>query len=234
MADASHTLDRPAPGLVIAQPNRGFRYGAEAFWVVGRVLERGLPTTALDLGTGSGIMAALLARRGVTTRGIELRPEWEPLWRQTRRLSQPMPSLILEQADVHTVVGSVDCVVSNPPFFRADTGSLADDPWRRAARTESTATLADFVHVALGVLKPTGTAVFVVPVEREGEVLEAAGARQGHASAIQRIGRRRVILTLEPRPGPPPQAVQLGEQDDQVVDWIQRARAPIAAAPGPE
>ncbi|MEQ1568253.1 MAG: hypothetical protein ABMA64_21620, partial [Myxococcota bacterium] len=57
------TLDRPAPGVVIAQPARGFRYGSDAMWLVGFALATGpLPASALDLGTGSGVMAAQLER----------------------------------------------------------------------------------------------------------------------------------------------------------------------------
>lgn len=46
------TRDTPAPGLVIWQPKRAFRYGAEAFWLAGFAVEGGVPSTAIDLGTG--------------------------------------------------------------------------------------------------------------------------------------------------------------------------------------
>ncbi|MEQ1503891.1 MAG: hypothetical protein ABMB14_16740, partial [Myxococcota bacterium] len=78
------TFDAPAPGVVIAPPARGFRYTSDAMWLVGFALATGpRPTGALDLGTGSGVVAALLAARGIPSVGVDVRPEWAPLWAET-------------------------------------------------------------------------------------------------------------------------------------------------------
>ena len=114
------TIERPREGLSVAQPRRGFRYGSEAFWLVGFALNDGLPDTAVDLGTGSGIMACLLARSGVPTVGVELRPEWAPYWEVTLRESArgEQPTLIHGDVSSFEPEAPVGLVLSNPPFFQ--------------------------------------------------------------------------------------------------------------------
>src|SRR5688572_7988230 len=103
------TRDTPASGLAIFQPERGFRYGSEAFWLVGLALEGGGPRTALDLGTGSGIMAFLLARLGVDTLGVDGRPEWRELWARSLAESE-VSGVRLEVRDVRDPLPEVDLV----------------------------------------------------------------------------------------------------------------------------
>ncbi len=187
------TADRPAPGLVVHQPKRGFRYGAEAFWLVGYALSLGPPpASAVDLGTGSGVMALLLGRLGVPAHGVDVRAEWRPLWRDTLAESSVSASVRLTLRDVSEgPLGPVDLVVSNPPFFTSASGPRAADPWRAAARTESTATLHDFVAVAVGSLGPSGRACFVVPRERAHELEAHPSCRQ-----VVHVGRRRTLLAF--------------------------------------
>lgn len=210
------TVDQPAPGLRVVQPSRGFRYGAEAFWLAGLALDGGPVHTALDLGTGSGIVALLLASRGVDAVGIDARPEWEPLWRETLAGSTVAGRIRLERADVSDgFEGRFDRVVANPPFFAADTGPAAADPWKRAARTETTATLRQFLAVAEGALAPGGRVVVVVPVEREPEVLAATGLVPAR---IVRVGRRRSLVALA-REGEAATPEVRDEQDPVVRAW---------------
>jgi tRNA1(Val) A37 N6-methylase TrmN6 len=153
----------------------------------------------LDLGTGSGIVAGLLAHAGLDALGVDVRPEWQPLWAETRAHSALAGSLRLELADVATARWSdMDLVVSNPPFFAQRTGPVAPDPWRAAARTESTATLERFVQVGLAALAPSGRLCVVVPVERANEVREAAREAGAGVTRAVRVGRRRWLGELRP------------------------------------
>jgi tRNA1(Val) A37 N6-methylase TrmN6 len=203
MAD-EWTREEPLPGLVIWQPRRGFRYGAEAFWLAGFALEGGRPRTALDLGTGSGIVAGLLAARGVVTDGVDVRPEWEAGWSRSRADSRAFPALRV--ADVLAVDGAWDLVVSNPPYFPSGTGPTSPDEWKAAARSERTRALADFVAVATRVAP---RCCFVVPVEREADVLAAS---RHPASRIARVGRRRVLVELCAGRATPPTIEVLDEK----------------------
>ena len=220
------TADRPAPGLVVLQPARGFRYGAESFWLSGFALEV-LPAArdALDLGTGSGIAALLLARRGLDVLGIELRSEWRPLWEQSLARSTVAGRARLRTCDVRDVSGAFDLVVSNPPYFPAESGPAASDLWRATARTESTASLAEFVAVALRCLRPGGRACLVVPRDREEEVTGAGG----HVVRVVRVGRRRSLVALAHEPGSAAERTETTEDGPLCAGWY----GAVAGAHGP-
>lgn len=214
--------DRPAPGVVIHQPARGFRYGAEAFWLVGFALEAGEVATALDLGTGSGIAAMLLAARGVDAVGIDVRDEWAPLWRAT--LAESARPARLVRGDVRDGWGPVDLVVSNPPYFEAERGPVAPDPWKAAARTEGTATLAEFLAAAFAAIGGGGRVCFVLPIAREAEAV-----RLRAPTRWVRVGRRRVLLAWGAAPGDAT-PVAVSETDPRVTEWYARARGGPAGA----
>lgn len=205
------TLERPAPGVVVAQPARGFRFGAEAFWLAGAAMALA-PRTALDLGTGSGVVAQLLAARGVEVTGVDRWPAWADAWAASAGGAR------LLQADV---VGlhhpPVDVVVCNPPFFRAGSGPHAADPWKAVARTESTATLADFVAAAARCLAPDGTLIFVVPTDRAADLAAALPAALGVRSWVG-VGARRTMVwasggALSER------RAQISDVGDEVRGW---------------
>ncbi len=206
--------------MVVWQPERAFRYGSEAFWLVGFALEDGPVGTALDLGTGSGIAALLLARAGAVATGIDARAEWVPGW--ARSLAESAAHATLEVADVGRYdAPRVDVVVSNPPYFPKGTGPAAPDPWKAAARTEGTASLDGFVAASTRLGR---RACFVVPVERGAEVVASAAARGWGVSRWVQVGRRRALIAL--RPGDErATAERVDEDDPRVAAWVRRARA---------
>ena len=118
--------------------------------------------------------------------------------------------------------------VSNPPFFTADSGPVASDPWRRAARTETVATLADFVAAACRALAPEGRAVLVVPAERGPEVLAAAMGGSCHGARVLQVGKKRWVVVIRRGGAAHANVEYLGERDQQVLDWVAAARAVVA------
>lgn len=221
------TFDRPAPGVVVAQPRRGFRYGSEPFWLVGFALEGGPARAAVDLGTGSGIAALLLARCGVDAVGYDARPEWEACWAETRARSAVRARLAVRDV-ARGIPDRVDLVVTNPPFFPADSGPVAADPWRAAARTETTATLRGFVEAGLAALAPGGRLCAVVPSERAREV-ERAGEQTGAAvRRVVTVGRRRALVELG-EPAASVERASVTESDPRVRAWYAR----VAGEAGP-
>ena len=178
--------------------------------------------TALDLGAGSGIIGALLAARGATVTGVEVREEWAALWPLTLASPALGGRLTLRRADLRDARGPVDVVVSNPPFFPRGTGPVAEQAWRAAARTESSATLADVVAVALAAA-PAGLVVLVVPVERAPEVRRCAGEAGAGVAVDARVGARRAVVALRFGAADADPEV-LTESDPRVVGWYARAR----------
>ena len=139
--------ETPAPGLVVYQPRRGFRYAMDPFLLCGWALEGGRPSSVLDLGTGSGIMALLMARLGAEARGVDVRPEWVEL--ATRSARESGLGASFELADVRELDGlTADLALMNPPYLRAGQGAPSPDPWKAAARTELNGGLSELVAAA--------------------------------------------------------------------------------------
>ncbi len=219
------TRDEPASGVVVYQPKSGFRYGAEAFWLAGFALEGGSAERALDLGTGSGIIAMLLGSRGTRVTGYDSRSEWCGLWTRSLDESSLRSEVRLVVRDVAVGVpdAGVDLVVCNPPFFPAASGPASGNPWKAAARTECTATLTDFVSVAVGALRRGGRACFVVPREREQVVSHAAAGR----SRCVQVGRSRSLVELVVGGVETDDIVRCAETSSRARHWYMLANARI-------
>lgn len=223
------TADRPASGLVIHQPRRGFRYSSDAFWLAGFALAGGVPARVADLGTGSGIVAALLARQGARVLGIDSLPAWSPLWAQTLADSAQQGTLELLQRDVREGLadrGPFDLVVSNPPFFSPATGPASADPWHAAARFEGQARLADFVSVACAAA-PSGRVCLVLPTLRLAELRTYLPGGWSVAQEVH-VGRKRALVALVPATVST-RVAHLAASDDEVTGWVARAVAPVDA-----
>ena len=214
------TSESPTAGLVVHQPVHGFRYSAEAFWLVGFAIEGGLPENAVDLGTGSGIMAGLLAAQGVVVDALDVREEWEPYWQKTQSDSKLNGALRFHCVDV--VDGwddRVDLVLSNPPFFKASEGPGSPNLWKRAARTESTATLKDFICVGANCLRPGGRLCMVLPSVREREANRYADEYRLSLARTVKIGKKRVLLEWIAERVANPTCRTVDEQDDTIQHW---------------
>lgn len=229
------TRETPAPGLVIWQPKRGFRYSLDAFCLAGWALEGGTPEAALDVGTGSGVIALLLRHAGVgEVVGIDVQEEWLPLARRSARDSGL--DVRFACADVRTwpAPRRYPLVLSNPPYRPAGSGPVSPDPLRAAARHA--------LHGDLGALVTAMAArgervCLVLPQDQE------ARARLALSSSGRPLARRctlgaRLVL-LEGRPGGGPvhsEHVDLGDdlsESARVSGWYARLGVPLRPNPSP-
>lgn len=205
-------LDRPAPGLVVAQPHGGFKYTSDAFWLAGFALEAGAPRTAIDLGTGSGIVARLLAAAGLSVTGVDAHPSWAEGW---ARSSGPPVAFVTASVRSLPPLAPVDLVTCNPPYWPAGAGPAPRDDLLRAGRVEGEATLRDFVEAGLGLLAPGGTLAMVLPAARVRDL------SWGPILAVVTVGDRALV-----RFGAGPRAPDVAADEARERGWYARFGAP--------
>ena len=207
-------------GVTIWQPEQGYRYSSDSFWLAGFALDGGHPQLALDLGTGSGIIAFLLAGQGVRVLGIDVQGEWEKYWRRSFSESKVMGSIRLEQGDVDEGVGGkYDLVVSNPPFFPRGAGALPSNAFKAAAKFESSSTLARFVEVGLSALLPDGRFCLVIPAVREDEVVDVAASNGAGPARWVRVNERRTLMELNKEPIKKLEIVEITSECELARRW---------------
>ena len=128
-----------------------------------------LSDSAVDIGTGSGILALMMAQRNYKTEidAIEIDPNATILARQNVALS-PWPEQIhvLNTSLQHFYTGkqnTYSLIICNPPFF---TDSLkAPDLTRSLARHDDALPVNDLLEFTSKLLTEHGRAAFIIPVD---------------------------------------------------------------------
>ena len=134
----------------------------------------------LDVGTGTGLVALMLAQRfeHAHVTGLEIDAEASVQASENMRIS-PWPDRVkAEQADFRTwdpQVGiSFDLIACNPPYFNM---SLKNPDKRRSmARHDDDLPLAFLIGKSAGMLAPAGRLALVLPVVRVEEAMDQASS----------------------------------------------------------
>ncbi len=168
-------------------------------------------TRGADLGCGSGAVMLLLLLYGTERRmaGVDIRGSAVEACRENLRrfgLAGRGEAVLADYRRAPFEAGSMDFLVSNPPYFRAGCGGVSPDPERAAQRTES-ATVAELCRAAARYLKDGGSFYLVHRTEREREILAAlCGARLAavrRRTVFSSPGKTAPIFLLEAVKGAP-------------------------------
>ncbi|MBI2893219.1 MAG: methyltransferase [Deltaproteobacteria bacterium] len=152
------------------QPPGGYRYSVDSLLLVDFAATR-RARLCLDLGTGSGVVAVELVRRGACERAVGIEAQAE-LARCARKNADELAGRLeivegdLRRIRAHVKPGSFDLVVANPPYHALATGRPSPRPERAAARHEERSTLADFVGAARYALGRGGRLCLVLSAMR--------------------------------------------------------------------
>jgi tRNA1Val (adenine37-N6)-methyltransferase len=155
------TLDT-IKGVKLFQSKKGYRFSMDAV-LLENFIKAGQSARGIELGTGSGIISILLAKRLKKARitGIEIQ---KPLAEKARRnvnLNDLEEKIEILEADILSLrklfpPNKFDFVFSNPPFRKTRTGLISDDDERAAARHEINIKLPDLIDTAAYLLKNAG------------------------------------------------------------------------------
>jgi tRNA1Val (adenine37-N6)-methyltransferase len=172
--------------LTLAQDPGGYRFALDAFLLADFVPPT-ISSPLLDLGTGCGVVALLLARRfpHCTMVGVELQASLATLARRNVVRNDLSQQVRIIRADVRQAphlfaAGGFGTVVSNPPYRVAGSGRLNPHPEKAIARHELMLTLEQLVRACRHVLTHHGVLVVVYHPSRLAELcarLETASLR---------------------------------------------------------
>jgi len=129
----------------------------------------GIETRILDIGTGSGILALMMAQRNNKTEidAVEINTDAAVLAQKNVQLS-PWPDYIHIYNDPiqkfeSEIQNKYSLIISNPPFF---TDSLkAPDKARNTARHNDTLPVKDLLKITSKLLTENGKAAFIIPAD---------------------------------------------------------------------
>lgn len=130
-----------------------------------------------DLGCGSGILLLLLAREdpGLQINGVDIRQSAVESCTANIEANGLSARCSVQLADLRSApfpAGSMDFVITNPPYFALGSGAASPDAERAAMRTES-ATVQELCAAASALLRRHGSFYFVHRAERLPEIFAA-------------------------------------------------------------
>jgi tRNA1Val (adenine37-N6)-methyltransferase len=133
---------------------------------------------SLDIGTGTGLIALMLAQRFRESRIVAVEINEAAAIQATENVRSSLWADRIEviQADFRTWTpasfAKFDLIVCNPPFFSR---SLKNpDGQRAAARHDDDLSLSDLIPKSAGLLSPAGKLAIILPVGRVAEALVLA------------------------------------------------------------
>ena len=200
------TLDAFYHGRVrVLQKKRGYRFSVDAPLLADFIRTKA-DDEALDLGTGSGIIALLLSVKPFKKiTALEIQADLADLARRNVQLNGLGGRVEVVEADLRTYEPgrTFDLVFSNPPYVRKASGFLSPSSEKSAAKHELHGDIGDIMGKTADWLAPKGRACFVYPEARRTDFLAAAGES---GLAVRRL------RFVHPRAGDPPNLflVELG------------------------
>ena len=202
------TLDAVLGGrLRIIQKKSGYRFSIDALLLAHFVaLKEG--EECIDLGTGSGVVALILACRRSRGRilGIDIQEELVAMARRSVELNGLAGCIEIRRGDLRHpgslfAPASFDVAVFNPPYRRLRSGRTNPDRGKALARHEITGTAGDFLAAADLALKPGGRAYAVYPARRMVELISRMRAARIEPKLLRivhsRPGGRGELLLVE-------------------------------------
>ncbi|HOQ06333.1 MAG TPA: tRNA1(Val) (adenine(37)-N6)-methyltransferase [Clostridiales bacterium] len=149
-------------GLRLIQKTDGFCFGIDAVLLAyfAHVPKNG---AVIDLGTGTGIIAVLVAAKKEPARvvGLEIQDDMAEMASRSVALNGLQDKISIVRGDIRDAVqlfgpSSFDAVVTNPPYMEKGAGLLNPEDTKAISRHEILCSLEDVISVSARLLKPGG------------------------------------------------------------------------------
>ncbi len=164
-------------GLKLIQKKDGFCFGVDAV-LLSHFAQVTAGSRVIDLGTGTGIIAVLLAARKKPREviGLEIQAEVAEMARRSIEMNGLRDRVDIVHGDIKEAVklfgaSSFDAVVSNPPYMGKGGGLLNPADTKAISRHELLCTLEDVVSTAAKLLRPGGKFSMVHRPQRLADII---------------------------------------------------------------
>ena len=161
--------DQPIHGVLIRQPSKGYRFGVDALILAAHAISAHVRTPVLDIGTGSGVIAIILAR-SLKDRvvGIEVQEVLAEIARENVRTNGLADQVEIVRGDFRRyreLFGQNEFkgIVANPPFYPVTSGRVSPNESIAIAKHEKMLTLGQVLEGIRYVMHPRGTAFLIYP-----------------------------------------------------------------------
>ncbi len=178
--EADETLDGP-DGLKIIQKKGYYRYSQDSLQLVDFASIK-KNDEIMDLGTGCGVIALILAKRGLVKRiaGLEIQEELAEIARKNVRLNGFQEKIEIVDGNIREIrslfsPNSFDYVITNPPYIESTAGTRSSGSKKAIARHEILCNMDDVLETTRYLLKSLRRGACIYPAARFGElILKAA------------------------------------------------------------
>ena len=171
--------------MKIIQNKKGFCFGIDSVLLSDFAKEIRDGSYCIDLGTGTGILGILLCAKTNLKEiiGVEIQKDVADMAKRSVKLNNledRFKILNMNIKEINKVIekNKFDCVITNPPYKKLNTGKVNDNEKKLISRHEITASLSDFIQTASMLLKDKGTLYMVHRPERIVDIVEKMRAEK--------------------------------------------------------
>lgn len=165
-------------GLKIIQNNNGFKFGMDSVILSDFAKNIKNDSKILDIGTGTGIISILLSGKTKSSKiiGIEVQQEVADMAKRSVILNNLESKVEIINDNIKNIENYFennyfDCIVTNPPYQKNNTGLKSEDIKNLISRHEIECSLEDIIEKSFKVLKDKGEFYMVHRPERLVDIL---------------------------------------------------------------
>ncbi len=195
-------------GLVLSEYREGIRFGTDALLLAAFASERIVGGVCADFGTGSGILPLLLLASGSRARfvALEIQQKYAELARENVVKNGFADRVEVLQGDLRAyrdilLAGSMDSVISNPPYLKTDCGKRNLTVEKRIAWHEEFLRVEELAAAASWALKSGGRFFCVYLPSRMVSLFSALRGRDLEPKRLRLVapspGEKPSLLLLE-------------------------------------
>ncbi len=185
----------------VSHHNSSMKVGTDAI-LLGAWVANGSYKKILDVGTGSGIIALCVAQRFLeaSITAIDIHPESIMEAHSNFQRNEWSNRMKAKEVSLQSLDDShYDLIVSNPPYFAANTGSLSPKTARMNARHNNSLALNDLIHLSSNLLMDGGRLAIVIPFDAEFELNDSGMFELERTVVYGKEGKKaeRLLLLFE-------------------------------------